>query len=133
MRTFATVLRLTAIGATLAHPHNVSCSTSVSTQPTPLPASSSTTTFTSMSTSTSTSTSTRDASPQLFQDIFSAPTVIKRFQRLLVQGGSLLAGDALRRLIVFDFNGAQPASGALGGAAKATVRITLAWPRRPVQ
>ena len=129
MRTFATVLRLTAIGATLAHPHSVSCSTSVSTQPTPLPASSSTTTLTS----TSTSTSTRDASPQLFQDILSAPTVIKRFQRLLVQGGSLLTGDALRRLIVFDFNGAQPASGALGGAAKATVRTTLAWPCRPVQ
>ena len=131
MRTFATILKLTAIGATLAHPHSVSCSTSVSTQPTPLPASSSTTTLTS--TSTSTSTSTRDASPQLFQDIFSAPTVIKRFQRLLVQGGSLLTGDALRRLIVFDFNGAQPASGALGGAAKATVRTTLAWPCRPVQ
>ena len=131
MRTFATVLRLTAIGATLAYPHSVSCSTSVSTQLAPLPASSSATTFTSMSTSTSTST--RDASPQLFQDIFSAPTVIKRFQRLLVQGGSLLTGDALRRLIVFDFNGAQPASGALGGAAKATVRTTLAWPCRPVQ
>ena len=129
MRTFATVLRLTAIGATLAHPHSVSCSTSVSTQPTPLPASSSTTTLTS----TSTFTSTRDASPQLFQDIFSAPTVIKRFQRLLVQGGSLLTGDALRRLIVFNFNGAQPASGALGGAAKAAVRTTLAWPCRPVQ
>ena len=129
MRTFATILKLTAIGATLAHPHSVSCSTSVSTQPTPLPASSSTTTLTS----TSTSMSTRDASPQLFQDIFSAPTVIKRFQRLLVQGGSLLTGDALRRLIVFDFNGAQPASGALGGAAKATVRTTLAWPCRPVQ
>ena len=129
MRTFATILKLTAIGATLAHPHSVSCSTSVSTQPTPLPASSSTTTLTS----TSTSTSTRDASPQLFQDIFSAPTVIKRFQRLLVQGGSLLTGDALRRLIVFDFNGAQPANGALGGAAKATVRTTLAWPCRPVQ
>ena len=129
MRTFATILKLTAIGATLAHPHSVSCSTSVSTQPTPLPASSSTTTLTS----TSTSTSTRDASPQLFQDIFSAPTVIKRFQRLLVQGGSLLTGDALRRLIVFDFNEAQPASGALGGAAKATVRTTLAWPCRPVQ
>ena len=127
MRTFATVLRLTAIGATLAHPHSVSCSTSVSIQPTPLPASSSTTTLTSMSTST------RDASPQLFQDIFSAPTVIKSFQRLLVQRGSLLTGDALRRLIVFDFNGAQPASGALGGAAKATVRTTLAWPCRPVQ
>ena len=125
MRTFATILKLTAIGATLAHPHSVSCSTSVSTQPTPLPASSSTTTLTS--------TSTRDASPQLFQDILSAPTVIKRFQRLLVQGGSLLTGDALRRLIVFDFNGAQPASGALGGAAKATVRTTLAWPCRPVQ
>ena len=129
MRTFATILKLTAIGATLAHPHSVSCSTSVSTQPTPLPASSSTTTLMS----TSTSTSTRDASPQLFQDILSAPTVIKRFQRLLVQGGSLLTGDALRRLIVFDFNGAQPASGALGGAAKATVRTTLAWPCRPVQ
>ena len=126
MRTFATVLRLAAIGGTLAQPL-VSCSTSASTHPTPLPASSSTTTFTSMSTST------RDASPQLFQDIFSAPTVIKRFQRLLVQGGSLLTGDALRRFIVFDFNGAQPASGALGGAAKAAVRTTLAWPCRPVQ
>jgi hypothetical protein len=128
MRTFATILRLAAIGGTLAQPL-VSCSTSASIHPTPIPASSSTATLTS----TSTSTSTRDASPQLFQDIFSAPTVIKRFQRLLVQGGSLLTGDALRRLIVFDFNGAQPASGALGGAAKATVRTTLAWPRIPVQ
>ena len=65
-----------------------------------------------------------DPNAQLVNDLLSAPTAIKRFQRLLVQGGSLVTGEALRKLIVFDFNGAQPANGALGGAAKSAVRIT---------
>ena len=65
-----------------------------------------------------------DPNAQLFGDLFSAPTAIKRFQRLLVQGGSLLTGEALRKLIVFDFNGAQPAGGALGGAVKSAVSTT---------
>ncbi|KAL1595050.1 hypothetical protein SLS60_009736 [Paraconiothyrium brasiliense] len=56
----------------------------------------------------------------LFRDLFSAPTAIKRFQRLLTaKGQELLSGDALRNLIVFNFNGATPAKGALGGATKA--------------
>ena len=60
----------------------------------------------------------------LFLDLFTAPTAIKRFQRLLTaKGQSLLSGDALRSLIVFDFNGAKPAKGALGGATKAAVRL----------
>jgi hypothetical protein len=58
----------------------------------------------------------------LFRDLFSAPTAIKRFQRLLTaKGQELLSGDALRNLIVFNFNGATPAKGALGGATKAAV------------
>ncbi|KAF2625151.1 RmlC-like cupin [Macroventuria anomochaeta] len=58
---------------------------------------------------------------QLFRDLFSAPTAIKRFQRLLVsgQGDTLLTGDALRKLTVFSFNNAIPAPNATGGATKA--------------
>ncbi|OAL44959.1 RmlC-like cupin [Pyrenochaeta sp. DS3sAY3a] len=57
---------------------------------------------------------------QLFRDLFTAPTAIKRFQRLLTQGGeTLLSGDALKALTVFSFNGATPAPGAKGGATKA--------------
>ncbi|KAF2818228.1 RmlC-like cupin [Ophiobolus disseminans] len=96
MRTvIKTFLVLAAATTTLAQPSNWSCSSTVSAQPT------------------------ASMDPQLLQDLQSAPTAIKRFQRLLVQGGSLLTGDALRKLIVFDFKGAQPASGALGGATKA--------------
>lgn len=58
---------------------------------------------------------------QLFRDLFTAPTAIKRFQRLLVQGETLLTGAALRKFTVFDFNGAVPAKGAAGGATKAAV------------
>ncbi|KAF2795463.1 RmlC-like cupin [Melanomma pulvis-pyrius CBS 109.77] len=57
---------------------------------------------------------------QLFRDLFSAPTAIKRFQRLLTtKGESLLTGEALKALVVFDFNNAKPAPGAKGGATKA--------------
>ncbi|KAL6707801.1 hypothetical protein ACN47E_003701 [Coniothyrium glycines] len=55
---------------------------------------------------------------QLFRDLTSAPTAIKRFQRLLTQGQTLLTGDALKRLTVFSFNNATPAAGARGGATK---------------
>lgn len=55
----------------------------------------------------------------LFRDFFLAPTVVKRFQRLLVQGDVLLTGPALRALTVFNFNGAAPAPNTNGGATKA--------------
>ncbi|KAG9206621.1 hypothetical protein G6514_003458 [Epicoccum nigrum] len=43
-------------------------------------------------------------------------STVERFQRLLVQGQTLLTGDALRALTVFSFNNATPAPGAKGGA-----------------
>ncbi|KAH7127254.1 RmlC-like cupin domain-containing protein [Dendryphion nanum] len=55
---------------------------------------------------------------QLFRDLLSAPTANKRFQRLLVQGESLVTGEILKELTVFNFNSPQPASGAKGGAYK---------------
>jgi len=56
----------------------------------------------------------------LFRDLLTAPTAIKRFQRLLTSGGeALLTGDALKKLTVFSFNGATPAPNAKGGATKA--------------
>lgn len=94
------LVALAVVGAAQGHPHSSSCCVStVAAQPA----------------------ATADANAQLFGELFSAPTAIKRFQRLLVQGGSLLTGEALRKLIVFDFNGAQPANGALGGAVKSAV------------
>lgn len=62
-----------------------------------------------------------EASPQLLRDLLSAPTSIERARRLLVDGESLRKGDDLRNRIVFDFNNAQSAIGALGGAAKTAV------------
>lgn len=58
-------------------------------------------------------------SASLFRDLFTAPTAIKRFQRLLVQGETLLTGDALRKKVVFSFANPEPAPGANGGATKA--------------
>jgi hypothetical protein len=96
------LVALAVVGAVRGQPHSSDCVSSTAIQPA----------------------ATADPNPQLFNDLFSAPTAIKRFQRLLVQGGSLLTGEALRKLIVFDFNGAQPANGALGGATKSAVSIT---------
>ncbi|KAF1942449.1 RmlC-like cupin [Clathrospora elynae] len=62
---------------------------------------------------------------QLFRDLFTAPTAIKRFQRLLTQGQTLFTGETLRKLIVFDFNGAVPAAGSKGGATKAATIETF--------
>lgn len=61
----------------------------------------------------------------LFDDLFTAPTAIKRFQRLLTQGETLLTGEALKKLIVFSFNNAVPAPGAEGGATKAATIETF--------
>ncbi|KAJ6526653.1 RmlC-like cupin domain-containing protein [Mycena capillaripes] len=45
------------------------------------------------------------------------PSVVDRFRKLLMDGnGTLLTGDALRDLTVFDFNNQAPASGAKGGS-----------------
>jgi hypothetical protein len=96
------LVALAVLGAARGQPHSSSCTSTTAAQPA----------------------ATADPNAQLFTDLFSAPTAIKRFQRLLVQGGSLLTGEALRKLIVFDFNGAQPANGALGGAIKSAVSIT---------
>lgn len=62
----------------------------------------------------------------LFRDLFTAPTAIKRFQRLLTaKGESLLSGQTLKSLTVFNFNGAKPNEGAKGGATKAAVSDPL--------
>lgn len=82
------------------------------------------TTVTTPSSATATPAASPDADAQkaLFAGLFTAPTAIKRFKLLLTEGGqSLLSGDALKKLIVFDFNGAEPAKGAKGGATKAAV------------
>lgn len=102
------LVALAAIGAVGAQPHSGSSSSSSSS---------------CVSTTAGQPVATADSDAQLPSDPFTPSTAIKRFQRLLVQGGSLLTGEALRKLIVFDFNGAQPANGALGGATKSAVSI----------
>jgi hypothetical protein len=95
---------LAAIGASHAHPHDPNCSTSSTLRPISTPA----------------------ADPQLFHDVLSAPTAIERFQRLRVEGEALQTGDTLRNLVVFDFNGAQSANGAMDGATESAVsRVTI--------
>jgi hypothetical protein len=50
-----------------------------------------------------------DDQAQLFRDLFTAPTAIKRFQRLLTNGGQkLFTGDALRKMVVFPFDSSAP-------------------------
>jgi hypothetical protein len=56
---------------------------------------------------------------QLFRDLLTAPTAIKRFQRLLTSSSALLTGDALKKLTIFSFNNATPAPNSQGGATKA--------------
>lgn len=93
------VLALGAIGSVQALPQSMSISTTTSDITPAAP------------------TATNDQT-QLFRDLFTAPTAIKRFQRLLTQGSTLLTGDALKALVVFSFNNATPAPGAKGGATK---------------
>jgi hypothetical protein len=89
---------LLAVGHIQAHPHSSSCTSNSASRPA----------------------ATADAD-ELFRDLSSAPTAIERFRRLLVECGALRTGEALEKLIVFDFNGPEPASGAMGGAVKAAV------------
>lgn len=105
----ALVAGLATLTAVQAHPHSQSCTPSPTAQP-------------ALTVDT-------DQQQQLFRDLFEAPTAIKRFQRLLVKDGSLLTGEALKMLTVFNFNGAQPANGAKGGATKTAVRTS--WRLQP--
>lgn len=93
------ILALGTIGSVQALPQSMSASS-----PTP--------------TTTSAAPEATNDQAQLFRDLFTAPTAIKRFQRLLTQGSTLLTGDALKALTVFSFNNATPAPGAKGGATK---------------
>lgn len=97
------LVTLAAVGAVRGHPHSSSsCTSTIAAQPA----------------------ATANPNAQLFGVLSSAPTAVQYFQRLFVQGGRLLTGEALRKLLVYDFNGAQPANGALGGAIKSAVSIT---------
>lgn len=55
----------------------------------------------------------------LIIELETAPTAIKRFQKLLTAAGQkLLSVAELQKIVVFDFNGATPNPGAKGGAVK---------------
>src|SRR3569833_301329 len=64
----------------------------------------------------------------LFQDLFTAPSALDRYKRLLVDPstGGLLSGAALRANIVFDYNnGATLGPGDKGGKITAAVAETF--------
>ena len=64
----------------------------------------------------------------LFEDLFTAPSALDRFKRLLVDpaSGKLLSGDALRPQIVFDYNnGALLDPGDKAGKITAAVAETF--------
>ena len=64
----------------------------------------------------------------LIKDLLTAPTAIKRFQRLLTAAGQALLSPAeLRNIVVFDFNNAVPAPGAKGGATKAGMYMPFSF------
>lgn len=58
-------------------------------------------------------------------DLIKEPSAIKKFQKLLTSGApkeeTLLTGDDLRKLTVFDFNTATAAKNATGGKTAAAV------------
>ena len=103
--TFTALVGLAALGLIHAQPHSAGCGTATSSATQPA--------------------ATADASEQLFKDLYSAPSALKRYQRLFVEGEGLRTGEALRQLTVFNFNRAQPASGATGGATKSIVSTEL--------
>ena len=56
---------------------------------------------------------------ELIEKLLTAPSSIRRFQRLLTnKGEKLLDAEELKPLTVFDFNNAKPNAGAKGGATK---------------
>ena len=64
----------------------------------------------------------------LFENLFTAPSALNRFQLLLVDptSGNLLSGDALRSQIVFDYNkGASLDPGDTAGKVTAAVAATF--------
>jgi hypothetical protein len=96
MRTsIASLLVLAATGTVAAHPHSSECTSTPVARPT--------------------------ATAELLRELQSAPTALDRARQLLVDGEALRTGDDLKSIVVFDFNGAQPASGAKGGVSKAAV------------
>ena len=97
-------LALIAVQAGHAHPQHTTCSLSTAAQPIATAAAAA-----------------AAASSQLSRDPSLVPKVVNRFQKQLVQDEKLLSGQALRDVIVLDFNGALPAPGALGGTTKAAV------------
>jgi hypothetical protein len=102
MRTAITILIALAAASTAdAQPHSFGCTSTMTTANRPV--------------------ATADGNAQLLRELQSAPTDLDRARQLLVDDGALRIGDDLEKLIVFDFNAAQPASGALGGASKAAV------------
>jgi hypothetical protein len=95
MRTGITTLLVLAAANTIgAHPHSSECTSTPATA---------------------------DATAQLLRELQSAPTALDRARQLLVDGEALRTGDDLKSVVVFDFNGAQPVSGAQGGTSKAAV------------
>lgn len=65
-----------------------------------------------------------DAAKSLYADLFSSPTALGRFQRLLVEPttGALLGGDALKKAASFDYNNA---AGDKAGKISAAVAATF--------
>jgi hypothetical protein len=110
MRTAITILLAIASASTAhAHPQSSQCN----------------------STSAAIPAATADANAQLLRELQSAPTALDRARLLLVDGETLRTGDELEKLIVFDFDGLQPARGALGGSSKAAVSIPPIFRKTP--
>lgn len=63
----------------------------------------------------------QDDKDKLAALLLTAPSALQRFKRLLTSGGALLTGDALKKLVVFDFNAAKPTGD--GGRVIAAVRF----------
>lgn len=64
----------------------------------------------------------------LFVDLFTSPSAIGRFQRLLTDGaGALLGPDALKKAVVFDYaaTAAGDSAGKISAATQATYPILV--------
>ena len=71
-----------------------------------------------------------DNQAQLFRDLFTAPTAIKRFQRLLTNGGqTLFTGDALRKMVVFPFDSGAPTANSPKNGALVAAVSRVRWQR----
>ena len=71
-----------------------------------------------------------DDQAQLFRDLSTAPTAIKRFQRLLTNGGqALFTGDALRKMVVFPFDSGAPTANSPKNGALVAAVSRVKWKR----